>query len=793
MSTQNSLSSGIYDIPPIVDMGLPKPSFLTKGQRNLITRIEKLEDTVLDYDQQIERNRYSPYFSRSNLNKILTKKTKAEKQLRKQESRYRAKYGDAISLQGTIGEYAGVGDIPPEGTPYETEGMAMGLYQRPDAPVPASQFPYPQQSATPNIMSLEESDAGSPAIGVSGIDSGSPQDFPQAQMQPQDYIAQPDAPFQNLSNIVQSGRGTSFQSLSDRIRSNPLNNQAGENRDINRLIQYRDGAQAMLDKGNVVPKGYERKLKKDIKRQNQVIAKKISAYKRRFGEEYVPDQYKATNQAKEVTTKGRDDEIQRLQMELQTQGQKSDEYKLKEGEDFFGSKLFRESGGNLNSDHAKQIVKDALGIDDEAEYKKFAETLVKKEALKDQLAGIKQGTKLPEPTIHKLSEVGITNPDKYMSFGFPKGTEDPYKDKRATQDTPQEEEAKPEKYDAKTAIDQPTDKSVVPDDKKDTPEGEIVKAQEKAILGDGLAPEGSIDRLFQDVAMDSARRGFGLYLSEGHRMMDAEKRKHEKEIQEAKQIGEILKARAKAMAEASESGKLSLKDKYTLENSTRSQILQNKIIQNVVKSYNAWDGFKGYYAQATGKKGASGKVRKYTINFGDGKRLVVDPNDPETKLAEGIADIGLVYSIISLLDPQSVVKEGEIDLVGSAIAGIDKIARLIDRVKSSGQLRPEQRKALLILAQQTMLARSNSFLAEVNGYRETVDERGFSPSASLGSGVVYIAEDLTRMLNDNNLLNERMTIDNAVNGVLPKGGIPKAYTIRYGTTRAGTEWSKVEL
>lgn len=100
----------------------------------------------------------------------------------------------------------------------------------------------------------------------------------------------------------------------------------------------------------------------------------------------------------------------------------------------------------------------------------------------------------------------------------------------------------------------------------------------------------------------------------------------------------------------------------------------------------------------------------------------------------GPKDIAAVYQFIKVLDPNSVVKEGEVTLVRSAVPGMDQLGLLVDKFKSGAALTPETRQQYLEVARELAAAKAGPAQGALQPYLESAMrdgiplERVFTPA-----------------------------------------------------------------
>lgn len=91
-------------------------------------------------------------------------------------------------------------------------------------------------------------------------------------------------------------------------------------------------------------------------------------------------------------------------------------------------------------------------------------------------------------------------------------------------------------------------------------------------------------------------------------------------------------------------------------------------------------------------------------------------------------DIQMAYAVGKILDPASVVREGELKLVGDAATVMGKIeGELRTLTQGKGRLTPETRAALNAMLSNAVTERKTSFDTEKKSYEGIVTRRGYKP------------------------------------------------------------------
>ena len=102
--------------------------------------------------------------------------------------------------------------------------------------------------------------------------------------------------------------------------------------------------------------------------------------------------------------------------------------------------------------------------------------------------------------------------------------------------------------------------------------------------------------------------------------------------------------------------------------------------------------------------------------------MVQASQDPSAK-----GDLTMVYSFIKALDPESVVREGEIDLVNANRAIPDRIKGYAQRLATGQSLLPEERKDLLEQARNLSFTDYTRSRNDIKAFRDNAGRLGLDP------------------------------------------------------------------
>lgn len=144
----------------------------------------------------------------------------------------------------------------------------------------------------------------------------------------------------------------------------------------------------------------------------------------------------------------------------------------------------------------------------------------------------------------------------------------------------------------------------------------------------------------------------------------------------------------------------------------------------------------------------------------------------------GQGDLSVIYAYAKLMDPESVVREGEMDMVNlSSPLAQATYQRLKGQLDSSGRLPPETRRRLDQEMIRTMQARRKAYDAQFKDYGARAGQYGLDPFAVVGThaGEMFRAEmqDYDKERGIGRFANKK---DGAPGGVVipeMRGGLPK--------------------
>jgi hypothetical protein len=104
-------------------------------------------------------------------------------------------------------------------------------------------------------------------------------------------------------------------------------------------------------------------------------------------------------------------------------------------------------------------------------------------------------------------------------------------------------------------------------------------------------------------------------------------------------------------------------------------------------------------------------------------------------------DVAAIFSFMKVLDPGSVVREGEQALARNAAGVPQRIRNLYNRALEGQSLNPAQRQDFLSTTKELFRAEQNNYAANVRRLREVADNRGLNDTNIFGNIFFDSAED----------------------------------------------------
>ena len=94
-----------------------------------------------------------------------------------------------------------------------------------------------------------------------------------------------------------------------------------------------------------------------------------------------------------------------------------------------------------------------------------------------------------------------------------------------------------------------------------------------------------------------------------------------------------------------------------------------------------------------------------------------------------VDDVAIIFSYMRMLDPNSVVREGEFATAQNATGVPEQIQNMYNRVLSGNRLNPKQRQEMISAARSTYVPARNVYNDVANRYRGYARDSGVDPGA----------------------------------------------------------------
>lgn len=180
------------------------------------------------------------------------------------------------------------------------------------------------------------------------------------------------------------------------------------------------------------------------------------------------------------------------------------------------------------------------------------------------------------------------------------------------------------------------------------------------------------------------------------------------------------------------------KDRIKIEQQIRNEV------ENNLEEIKILDQFRSNIEDFSNPKKAEFVVRlKDGDSITGGAKVVrVQKNQ---KGYQNMRDIGLLYSVIKMLDPSSTVREGEIKLTDSGKAFFQSMGIQIGRTLEGTILDDQIRNAMLSLANDSFINAGSRLRNELSTVNSTIEEYGLNRNNIIGTGVMRILKDMQRL------------------------------------------------
>jgi len=190
--------------------------------------------------------------------------------------------------------------------------------------------------------------------------------------------------------------------------------------------------------------------------------------------------------------------------------------------------------------------------------------------------------------------------------------------------------------------------------------------------------------------------------------------------------------RIKSLSEGLKSGSLDERQRFTAIREIKNDLItQSKTADTLNQWFNNVRDFSSL--------DKSKSTLRLDDNFGEltgtGKAIVTK------KSFQNINDIGLVYSLIKMLDPESVVREGEIKLANNSLGLLESLGVKVNNIFKGETLSPQQRAGILNVANKTFISGSRSLRENVKTADATAKRFGLESELAIPGSVRKIVKN----------------------------------------------------
>ncbi len=159
-----------------------------------------------------------------------------------------------------------------------------------------------------------------------------------------------------------------------------------------------------------------------------------------------------------------------------------------------------------------------------------------------------------------------------------------------------------------------------------------------------------------------------------------------------------------------------------------------------------------------------------------GKKQAITVNN--IKNAQSVRDIGLLYSLIKMLDPESVVREGEIALSDKAKGAVVQWNIELKRVLSGETLNEDLRLAILGTANDTFINSGSKVEEAIQKARNLAEVGGLREDTIFGKGLLEMESDLKLLKEEREKAGQGGTATEGVKAGTDLGGGIRLKSIR---------------
>ena len=255
-----------------------------------------------------------------------------------------------------------------------------------------------------------------------------------------------------------------------------------------------------------------------------------------------------------------------------------------------------------------------------------------------------------------------------------------------------------------------------------------------------LAPEGTLKGSFQRAAIGAAgraaspeTRGTDFLAGIGSQIKQQEDILAGAAASQLEEDSKQTLEKIKALGKQAESGGLDERQKFTSIRELKNDLKKDA---ESAKTLNQFFNNVRDFSDPEKSKGTIRLDDDFGVLTGTGKQVIT------SKDFQNVNDIGLVYSLIKMLDPGSVVREGEIALAGKSLGLLDSIGVKTKNVFKGETLSPQQRAGILNIANKTFISGARSLNDVISSTEETAVRFGLEKDLAVPKDIRQVAQNV---------------------------------------------------